>query len=151
MTVASIKNFTFANLDAVKKVLRHTSILCMNKEKVLKLYILIIQLNSENSIYNSLGNSLDKYLTKSIKFKMIKKQHWIGLIQLMHNLMLNKYYSKSTIPKLERRIFSCWTKSEPVAYSVSNPTANPNIAHLCNHQTDIQICKYALVRIQRTI
>jgi hypothetical protein len=38
--------------------------------------------------------------------------------------------SKSTIPKLERRIFICSTKSEPVAYSVSIPTANPNIAHL---------------------
>jgi len=39
-------------------------------------------------------------------------------------------HSRSIIPKLERRIFTWSTKSEPVAYSVSNPTAKPNIAHL---------------------
>lgn len=41
-----------------------------------------------------------------------------------------KSHSRSTIPKLERRIFTWSTKSEPVAYSVSIPTAKPNIAHL---------------------
>ncbi len=34
------------------------------------------------------------------------------------------------MPKLEIIILSCSTKLEPVAYSVSNPTAIPNIAHL---------------------
>lgn len=40
--------------------------------------------------------------------------------------------SRSTIPKLERRILTWSTKSDPVAYSVNIPTANPNIAHLLN-------------------
>jgi hypothetical protein len=42
----------------------------------------------------------------------------------------NKTQSRSAMPKLEIIILSCSTKLEPVAYSVSNPTAIPNIAHL---------------------
>lgn len=53
--------------------------------------------------------------------------------KLLHrDIELGTTQSKSTIPKLDRRIFTCCTKSEPVAYSVSIPTANPNIAHLHN-------------------
>lgn len=48
-----------------------------------------------------------------------------------------KSHSRSTIPKFERRILTWSTKSEPVAYSVSIPTAKPNIAHLLNRYSTL--------------
>ncbi|KAG6547373.1 hypothetical protein Mapa_010821 [Marchantia paleacea] len=44
--------------------------------------------------------------------------------------------STSAIPRFETIIFSCSIKSDPVAYSVSNPTAIPNMVHLHNRSTN---------------
>lgn len=81
-----------------------------------------------------------------IAFAQMKKN--AGLIQLTQNWIM-MCHSKSTIPKLDRRIFSCWTKLAPVAYSVSSPTANPNIAHLQNHQTTSSKSECLLISIGR--
>ena len=76
-------------------------------------------------------------ITQHLKF--IRKMH--RLVRWNYRETREKYQFKSTIPKLGRRIFSCWTESEPVAYSVSKPTANPNIANLQDTQTDLNPIK----------